>query len=59
MVGSLLLNGITLYTERAEGETAQKTQRRGQEVTGSEMLAATEMVTHDRIRDVFWKSNSN
>ena len=27
MVGSLLLNGITLYTEWAEGETEQKPQR--------------------------------
>ena len=30
-----------------------------QEVTGSETLVATEMVTQDRIVDVFWKSDSN
>ena len=54
MIGSLLLKG---RMGRRGGETAA-TERLGEEVTGSEMLVATKMVTHDGVADVFWKLNS-
>ena len=41
------------------GDRTEAIERLGQEVTGSETLVATEMVTQDRIVDVFWKSDSN